>query len=371
MERATSTTTPGIGAEAVKMLELGTSTGLRRESLVVDSAGLLDPMTVAAAGLPASLRQTLSRVRLPATTVAGAATEVIIGADAASQLLRELRWSASTSYRARPGLVRYDASAIAAVRATFDEARDAGVAYAGPIHLAAALLRGERDDVAGALRADPAWRASDRPHTPLVGQLRVDRELEERTGVPGWFDRRWRRLAAGGSRYGGVVVGHLLREVVRQAVRLDGGPVTSGYLLLGVASMGAQLRLAGRHLRPAVEPLNGAPDMLAAHGLTFEHLIEALRARPSTGDVVAADQIREITVVAGPGWTGEVVDAVDRAVALADGAGHPQTGVSHLVAAALEDGAGTAAVLARALGADPAAIRAAVLSDLSRAGDRS
>ncbi|UWZ59893.1 Clp protease N-terminal domain-containing protein [Dactylosporangium aurantiacum] len=190
------------------------------------------------------------------------------------------------------------------------------------------------------------------------------RELHDRAGVAGWFDRRIRHGEVGGSRYGSAVAPSVMWEAMRQVVRLDDGPVTAAHLLLGVVGTGAQLRTAGRTMRAGLRPYESATDVLDAHGVTEARVIQALPAvRPARPVVVPKGRAQRVIRTVWPAWTAEAVGVVDLAVELARAAGHPATGSSHLVLAALHDAGdtdGTAVRLLRAVGADPGAVRAAV-----------
>ncbi|MEV0133123.1 Clp protease N-terminal domain-containing protein [Dactylosporangium sp. NPDC050688] len=304
------------------------------------------------------------------------------GSGVVSQALREALLAPRATGWPKGGPVRWHVSVAAALWAALDEARQAGVGVAGHIHLVAGLLRdpagalegvrADADELIAALRAEPAWREPGEPHLPAVAQLDMARELHDRTGLLGWFDRRLRDGEVGDSRYGSAVAPSVMWEAMRQAVRLDDGPVTAAHLLLGVVSTGAQLRTAGRTLREGLRPYDSAPDVLHAHGLTARRAVELLPAvRPADPVVVPKGRSQRVIRTIWPAWTAEAVGVVDRAVELARAAGHPATGSSHLVLAALHDAAaandtdGTAVPLLRAAGADPAAVRAAVEQGLA------
>ena len=192
--------------------------------------------------------------------------------------------------------MRWHESVEAGLRAALDEARVAGVGTGGqhPPGGGAAARPDRRDEraVSGGtdvaelvdgLRAEPAWRAEDAPHLPVVTGLDTARELGERTGIGGRWDRWLRRgWRSSDNKYGGAIAPSVILEAMRQAVRLDDGPVTAAHLLLGVVRLGTQLRTAGRHLRLAVLPYNGAPDVLDGHGVTLERVVAALPAARAT-----------------------------------------------------------------------------------------
>ncbi|MGI5184764.1 Clp protease N-terminal domain-containing protein [Dactylosporangium sp. CA-152071] len=293
-------------------------------------------------------------------------------ADPVALLLREADHlaGAQRATRSERPPAQWRESAVSGLRAALDEAREAGVAHVGRVHVLAGVLRSpgaathglpadpaDRAELAAVIRADPCWREPGRPNRPAVAMLEGHRELADRAGFAGWRDRRFRLEHRQRDRYGTGAASILLWEAMRQAARLGDGPVTSAHLLLGAAGMAAQLRAADLHLRPAVQPFNAALDVLTAHGVTLDRAVSAMPdARVADLAVVPHGRAQLVIWFPGPGWTAEAVDAVDRAVALARDAGHGETGSSHLTVAAL-DADGTAARLVRALGADPGAVR--------------
>jgi hypothetical protein len=305
------------------------------------------------------------------------------GTDAVSQLRRETCLSRRFIGRRASGPARWHTSTVSGLRAALEEARAAGVGYAGRTHLIAGLLHdpvgalsglgADRDELIAMVRADPSWQEPGPPYGPCVSRLDAARELSERTGLRGRWDRKLRRDWIGGNRYRGAVLPTLLWEAARHAVRLDDGPVTAAHLLLAVVAMDAQLRVADRRLRPALQPFNGAAAVLDAHGVTLPRLVAALPSvRPTDPVLVPEGRAQLVTGFTGTRWTAEAVDTVDRAVALVRDAGHPATESSHLALAALEETAleaadSTAARLLAALDVDPAAARADTAHHLAQA----
>ncbi|MFF5228897.1 Clp protease N-terminal domain-containing protein [Dactylosporangium sp. NPDC000521] len=317
------------------------------------------------------LRKTPDRGTPPPESTDDPVVQDLDVADPLARLLREAAYLAGAQRvtRNEPPPAQWRASAVSGLRAALDEAGEAGVAHVGRVHVLTGVLRSpgaathglpadpaDRAELAATIRADPCWRESGRPNRPAVAMLDGRRELVDRAGFAGWRDRRLRRSRQY-DRYGTGAVRVLLCEATRQAARLGDGPVTSAHLLLGVAGMAAQLRAADRRLRPAVRPFNAALDALSTHGVTLDRAVAAMPdARVADLAVVPHGRAQLVVWFPGPGWTAEAVDAVERAVALARDAGHPETGSSHLTVAAL-DADGTAARLVRALGADPGAVR--------------
>ncbi|GAA3217640.1 Clp protease N-terminal domain-containing protein [Dactylosporangium siamense] len=332
---------------------------------VVDASTLLWLAVPGESGRVPTIRQVERQVhagsawRVPfKASTDGLLAQDLAGADPVSQLLRQARLSVPPD-RFDRGPVRWHGSVMAGLLATLDEARAAGVETTGHLHLVAGLLRACTETLSGqpadehlaGLRAEPAWREPGRPYTPVVSQLAPAREMSERTGLGGWLDRKLRRAEVGDSRYGGAVTPSVIREAMRQTVRLDDGPVTAAHLLLGIAGLGEQLRTAGRRLRSPLLPFNGAPDLLDAHGVTLERAVAALpAARPEHPVIAPTGRVQLVIWTPWPQWTAEAVDAVNRAVDLAREAGHPETGTTHLAVAALEPEDGTAARLLLALG---------------------
>lgn len=375
---------PEFGGSVASALRMAVLMTARRElPQVVDASVLLSLSAPGESNYLKAMRRVAGRVatesghrswRPPVTPWTDGLVDDT-GPDAVSRVLREaLLTPRATGWPAGGADVRWHASAASALWAALDEARQAGVGVAGHIHLVAGLLRdpagalegirADADDLIAALRAEPAWREPGRPHLPAVSQLDMARELHDRTGLAGWFDRRVRKGEVGDSRYGSAVAPSVMWEAMRQTVLLDDGPVTAAHLLLGVAGTGEQLRADGRTLRAALRPFDGAPDVLHAHGVTVRRLVAALpAARPADPVVVPKGRVQRVIRTTWPAWTAEAVGVVDRAVELARAAGHPATGSSHLVLAALPDAQdqdGTAVRLLRDAGADPAAVRADV-----------
>jgi hypothetical protein len=371
-----------FGNDVVDTVEVAEHVAARKAPRILDASVLL--RQVVSQHRSAGLRQVHRRIRADPGWVDLFTdwTQGLVddeGADAVAQLRRETRLRREFAFpRPAAGPVGWHTSVVAGLRAALAEAEDAGVGSAGPAHLLAGLLRdpagamhglsADRDELVAAVRSDPSWRQPGRPHTPLVSLLDGAKELSDRTGLRGRWDRKLRRAWIGDSRYRGGVTPTVLWEAVRQSVRRDDGPVTAAHLLLGVMELGWQLRLADRRLRPALLPFNGAPDVLAAHGVTPARAVAALPAvLPADPAVVPKGRAQLVIRSIETAWTVEAVDAVDRAVGLADAARHPATESSHLALAALDAVDGTAARLVTALDVDPAAVRADIATHLAQA----
>jgi hypothetical protein len=259
-------------------------------------------------------------------------------------------------------------------------AHDKGVSFASPTHLMLAMLRlpscdgtryvftyeNARKIAVEWLSKEPDLRRADQPHPDVEW---VKAALWPRSGpLPGRPLRWLLSLGVRLSRIGPLLL-EAEAEARRQAVRLGHRVVGPAHTLLAMLAVDARLDAAGIAMPAYHASRNRGASILRHCGVDVTRLrdLAACRGEPEepAAEVLATqmDRLRP-----GDSFHGaEVVAAVMRAKDISLARRHADTGTSHLLLALIEDDAGEAAAVLRALGVDPATVRERVEQDLGAA----
>lgn len=278
-------------------------------------------------------------------------------------------WDARASWTA--GIQAMLAGALAA-------AREHGVAFAGRTHLLLGMLRlpdcdGTRyvfpDEQARMvamerLSGEPELRRPGRPHPDFDFATMVTNQASLFDRLTRWFFAPFFRLTRVGPLFGEVP-----SEAKRQAVRLGHDVIGPAHTLLAMFTLDAALDTAGIRVPAEHAGRNRGAATLRAHGVDADRLRELAMARGEPEEPpaeVLAKQLNRLRP-GDPFEGAEVAAGLDRAREISLAYRHRDTGTSHLLLALVEDDAGEAAAILRALGVDPAAVRERVQQDLGSA----
>jgi hypothetical protein len=293
--------------------------------------------------------------------------------------LREAAWRSSRLVRRRPVPPPGWHPAVRTVlRRTLSEAGAAGVSYPGLRYLLEAVLADPDGQARALLRScgldkralvaevDGSGDAMmvDEPPNAIAAGL-AEFRLTEGSADRATFPERFMRMFTRRTRVDVMQIA-LELEVIRQAVRLGSGQVTTVHLVLATLELDRNLAEVGANLAASLIPANEGGRVLAEHGIDYSAAASGAAELTVGPEPVAAEvpgpwwwRTRRRrwwrTSRRNPPWAGSASQAAD--IAATDAASRrTRAGSSHLLVAALADPGGAAARLLRRLGADPEGI---------------
>lgn len=389
-----------LGAMPMAVLRSAYMEAVRRRADSVSTLDVLAHLAVYEKPNPRSLladsRAALVRLaaephRMPARPAAGELmpSPVLECDPEVRAVLREVEWQVRRM-AGRPMMVkesdvqhwdarpRWTAGARAMVAGALTAARERGVPFAGRAHLLLGMLR--LPDCDGTryvfpytqprmaamdwLSREPDLRRSDPPYPDFDFVTMVANQ-------PSLFDRLMRWFIAPFFRLTrvGPLFGEIPPEAKRQAVRLGHDVIGPAHALLAMLTLDAALDAAGIRVPAELAGRNRGAATLRAHGIDADRLRELAVARGGPEEPpaeVLAKQLNRLRP-GDPFEGAEIAAGLDRAREISLAYRHRDTGTSHLLLALVDDDAGEAAAILRALGVDPAAVRERVKQDLATA----
>lgn len=303
----------------------------------------------------------------------------------AQAVLREVEWRVRRM-AGLPGMLgradvehwqtrpRWTAGVEATLAGALTAARQHAVPFADLIHLLLAMLRlpgcdGTRFvfpydhvqmDALEWLSRDPNLRRSGRPHPSFEASTMVARQASPTGRLAKWFFTPLIRLSRVAPLLADVRV-----EARRQAVRVGHDVIGPAHTLLAMLTVDATLEAIGVRTTADHAGLNRGAFILRAVGVTADRLREVTTSRGGPEDPpaeVLAEQLGQLRL-GDPAEGAEVRSAWHRAGEISLACRHRTTGTNHLLLALVEDGAGEAASILRALGLDAATFRERVRQD--------
>ncbi|WP_413101340.1 Clp protease N-terminal domain-containing protein [Streptomyces sp. Inha503] len=251
------------------------------------------------------------------------------------------------------------------LRKALEAAREEGTISVRVRHVARALvelpdtrareaLAVRKLDVSAALRALDALRGSDEAPEPTAVLVLRKAGTFGKSGNP--LTRKFTAwIFGGGAGFGSAVVGVVLSEARRSAVRRGASEEEPVDVLLGILALERSLTVAGRELPEKLTAANRGAELLRRHGVRQDALTRVLL--PTTG--VAEGEPPEVGDTAG--FERRLLHVTELT---ASAQGSSTVGTTHLLAALLDEtgtDAESAAEIERVLtesGADVAGLRA-------------
>ncbi|MGK5740196.1 Clp protease N-terminal domain-containing protein [Micromonospora sp. URMC 103] len=387
-----------LGAPPMMLLQMAYEAAVRRRA---DSVGTLDVLAHLATGdkprpqwLFADSRAGLARMvaephRMPTRRAAGELRPGP-GTDLDSEVqavAREVEWRARRMagrpmmlrqsdvehWEARP---RWSAGVQAMLAGTLTAAREHAVPFADRNHLLLGMLRlpdcdgtryafpyeHARMAALERLSREPDLRRPAAPHPTLDLATMEANQASLPNRLAKWLFTPFFRLARVGP-----LLGDIRGEARRQAVRSGHNLIDPAHVLLAMLTADATLEATGTRMPAEHTRHNRGGAILRAHRVDASRLREVIASRGQPHEPpaeVLAEQLNHVRP--GDPFEGtEVTAAWHRAMKISLAYRHRDTGTSHLLLALVEDGAGEAASILRAVGADVTTVRERVQQDLT------
>lgn len=283
--------------------------------------------------------------------------------------LREARWWVLRDAEETERTPGWDAEVARALERAAPEAPRIGVAalLLGLLTSAHPAVRTLAEtaglDIAAAvsaLRDQRPWPPEE-PFTPLTGLLGVTGLTDQRYPLLiRWAPGLLRRFTTRRERWGPVPL-VLELEILRQTVLTGHPAVRAAHLPLAIVSMQEQLAAIGSDLAARYRPRNQGGRLLTERGFDLRAAQQAVEGLPHGDDVLTPSETERRPLSTGkfsdPSWTRAAAAAMHEAAAVARRHQHPDTGTTHLLAAALSGADPTAALLLETLGIDAPSLR--------------